>query len=244
MRDPNNLIDIDSEINNQPQILKLNGSIEFDYDDYNLDDPKAFRKYIANIEKIVRTSYEYKQFVSFLREYMDMNHCSFLENITNVESFRIKIHLHHEPITLFDIVLAIYNKRLDNRESLSEDMVAKEVMYQHYMLRVGIIPLSETVHELVHNQYIFVPTTAVFGKYWEFVDLYRKYIDPCILETLEKIEEATKTFTMDKANELLSTNLIYLDTSDVYKQTDLEDVKKLLQKRIDDMNTNHQINVL
>lgn len=242
MRNPNNLNEIESE--NKSQIFKINGSMEFDYDDYNLENPKDFKKYIDSIERIVRLSFEYRQFVKFLREYMDMNHCSFLKNISNAESFRIKIHIHHEPITLFDIVMAVYNRRKTMNESLSEDMVAKEVMYQHYMLRVGLIPLSETVHELVHNQYVFVPTTAVFGKYWEFIDMYKDYIEPQTLETLKIIEESSKNFSMDKSNELLQTNLVYLDTNDVYDKADLDKVKSLLQKRLDDINVNHQIDLV
>lgn len=61
--------------------------------------------------------------------------------------------------------MAVYNKRAAAKENISVDAVSKEVMYQHYMLRLGIIPLSETVYELVHNSFIFITTKAVFGKY-------------------------------------------------------------------------------
>ena len=118
------------------------------------------------------------------------------------------------------------------REPLTEDMVAKEVIFNHYKLRVGLIPLAETVHELVHNQYVFVPTTTVFGKYWEFVQIYGQYMDPECVETLKKIEEISKRYTMDEAGNILSTNLIYVNTDEVFGKTDLKEVKEMLKEKL------------
>lgn len=136
------------------------------------------------------------------------------------------------------MVIAVYNKRVANREPITEDMVAKEVMYQHYMLRVGLIPLSETVHELVHNQFLFVPTSAVFGKYWEFVDIYKDYMDPNTISTLEKIEAISKEFNMNEANDILKTSLIYIDTNEVFDPLDLDKIKDSMKDRINEIMDN------
>jgi hypothetical protein len=238
MRNPENINRLDIT-DTKTDTIKLSSIPEFEIEDWDLSDPKQFKKYINTIEKIVRGSFEYRQFVGFLRDYVGMNKCSIYERITNQDSFKVKIHIHHEPITLYDIVIAVYNRRAANREPLSEDMVAKEVMYQHYMLRVGLIPLSETVHELVHNQFIFIPTTAVFGKYWELVDIYHDYMEPETLDTLKKIEEISTNFNMDENKKVLETHMIHLDTSESY-DTDLDKVKQVLESRIDEIKESYK----
>ena len=238
MRNPENINRLDIT-DTKTDTIKLSSIPEFEIEDWDLSDPKQFKKYINTIERIVRGSFEYRQFVGFLRDYVGMNKCSIYERVTNQDSFKVKIHIHHEPITLYDIVIAVYNRRAANREPLSEDMVAKEVMYQHYMLRVGLIPLSETVHELVHNQFIFIPTTAVFGKYWELVDIYHDYMEPETLDTLKKIEEISTNFNMDENKKVLETHMIHLDTSESYN-TDLDKVKQVLESRIDEIKESYK----
>jgi hypothetical protein len=235
MRNPNN-VQVIVEGNSAPsRIYKMTNIPEYDYEDYNLYDPKQFKKYIDDIERACRFSFEYNRWVYFLREYMNMNSCSIYQMVSNKETFKIKIHLHHEPLTLFDICMAVYNRRSSSKEDLAVDSVAKEVMYQHYMLRVGIIPLSETVHELVHNNFIFIPTNAVFGKYWEFVDLYKEWIDDQVKDTLSMIEEKSRNYNMNELKDLLSINAIYLDTSTSFDQVPLEDMQKSMRERINEI---------
>ena len=79
----------------------------------------------------------------------------------------------------------------DYKESLEVQMVAKEVMECHYKLIVGLISLSETVHELAHSHRLFIPVDHVIGRYKIFVELYKPFIEPEMLETLERIEKYT-----------------------------------------------------
>ena len=235
MRNPNN-IQVITEGNSAPsRVYKISNVPEYDYEDYNLYDPKQFKKYIDDIERNCRFSFEYNRWVYFLRENINMNSCSIYQMVSNKETFKIKIHLHHEPLTLFDICMAVYNRRASAKESISVDAVCKEVMYQHYMLRLGIIPLSETVHELVHNSFIFIPTRAVFGKYWEFVDLYKEWMDDKVLDTLSMIEEKSKGYSMESTKELLSRSAIYLDTNKAIEPTPLEDIQKSMRERINEI---------
>lgn len=235
MRNPNN-IQVIAEGNSAPsRVYKISNVPEYDYEDYNLYDPKQFKKYIDDIKRNCRFSFEYNRWVYFLRENMNMNSCSIYQMITNKETFKIKIHIHHTPLTLFDICMAVYNRRSACKEDLSIDAVCNEVMYQHYMMRVGVIPLSETVHELVHNGFGFIPTYAVFGKYWEFMDLYSEWIDEQTKDTLNMIEEKSKTYNMDEWKELLRTSPIYLDTSNAFDQVPLEDVQMSMRERINEI---------
>ena len=211
MRDPDGLVS-SYELECPPTVIEMKDVPEYNLYDFDLSDEKSFRKYIQTIEKTVRTSFEYRQMVQYLREYMDMNKCAFYENVSNIDTTKVHIEIHHEPLSLYDICLIVYNKRVAFNEPLDEEFVAKEVMYLHYNLMVGLIPLAETVHQLVHAQYLFVPTTAVLGKYREFVNRYEPYMLPEQIETLDHIEEATKTYNMNDAETILSKNYIYVDS--------------------------------
>ena len=178
-------------------IITFNEIPEYDYQDYDIYDDKDFEKYIKDIENVVRQSREYRLFVDFLRENMDMNKCSFFENVTNKNTFKIKIHLHHSPLTLYEIVIIVFNKRMFYHESLEVEMVAKEVMYVHYFLMAGIIPLSETVHELVHSQSLFIPLGKSMGDWEEFLEIYKEFVPE---ETMNKID-MLRTQTLAYNNE-------------------------------------------
>ena len=234
MRDPNNMIQIDYYNNDPLTIIQIDSIPEYDIEDYDLFDDKDRKKYFSDIERIVRGSFEYRQMVKFLHDNMDMNKCSFYENVNNIDSYKIKIHIHHDPITLYDICLIVFNKRQALGEPTDPESVAKEVMYLHYNMMVGLIPLAETVHELVHNQYLFVPTDKVFGKYREFVELYRDFMLPEQIDTLERIEEATIYYNTDSMN-ILAKSYIHLDLSGAYKLPRFEDVIQSMKIRIDDI---------
>lgn len=207
---------------------------DFDIADYDFSDPKEMKKYFFDVERICRTSRSYsKQLIPFLREHIDMNKCSFYENINNLDTYSLKIHIHHTPFTLFDIVETIFTKRLAHRESLSPFMVAKEVMYVHFNMMIGLIPLSETVHELTHNGFLFIPTTNVFGKYWEFMNQYRDYMNAELLRAIEQAEEYSKTYDYSKETKVLTMGMVHIDPSGAYTFPNMEDIRNLMQNKLD-----------
>lgn len=238
MRDPDNIMK-EYDLEAPPLVIEMHDIPDYNLYDYDLNDEKVFRKYIQTIERNIRTSYEYRAMIAYLREYMDMNQCAFYANVNNVDTSKIHIEIHHEPLSLYDIVIIVYNKRLAFGESLEEEYIAKEVMFLHYNLMVGLIPLAETVHQLVHAQYLFVPTSAVLGKYREFINRYEEYMLPEQLEVIEHIEEATKFYDSDTAKTLLSTNFIYVDMSGAYNMPRTEDIVGMLKDRIREL-TNGQ----
>ena len=237
MRDPNNVVKT-YELDLPPAIIEMHEIPDYNLYDFDLNDEKSFKKYMQTIERVVRSSFEYKQMVSYLRSYMDMNQCAFYSNVNNTDNTKVRIEIHHEPLSLYDICIIVYNKRIAFNEPLDEEYIAKEVMYLHYNLMVGLIPLAETVHELVHAQYLFVPTTAVLGKYKEFVNRYQPYMLPEQLDILENIEAATNAYRSDEAKTILSTNYIYVDMSGAYEMPRTEDIVAMLKGRIKEiMNT-------
>ena len=208
---------------------------EFNISDYDLSNPKELSKYFKSIERICRNSRTYKKLINFLRENVDMNKCSYFKNVDNIDTYSLKIHIHHTPLTLYDIVTTVYNKRLLNHESLSEMMVAKEVMWLHYNLFVGLIPLSETVHGSVHNGQAFIPTTKVYGMYKTFVKLYEPYMDKELLKVLSNMEEMSEDY--DTITKLLEVSPVFIDYEEGigFEFPKPQELAAVLSKKIKDM---------
>jgi len=230
-RDPSNLIKVNYNPTHR-EIKKFDNIPDYDKEDFDLNDSKQFTHYTKYIEKLVRQSMEYQSFISYLREYADMNRCTFFKNVSNIDTYKIRIEIHHEPLTLFDILMAVYNKRVAYREDLEPCMVAKEILFYHYKLYVGLIPLSETIHELVHNQYIFVPTNAIFGRYKEFVKGFKPFIEEETLSILNKIERVSENYSLDSVEALLSPHIIAIDTTGANKMPQREEIMDFIKSNL------------
>ena len=234
------MISEDSMMTIQPNdvdIVKIPKDIPvMDIEDYDLFDDKEREKYINDLERHVRSSYEYRNMVQYLREYMNMNSCAFIPNITNEVNRKIKIELHHSPFTLRDICVTILNKRIKNNEMLTIESVAYEVMFVHYSLMVGLIPLSETVHQLVHSQYIFIPTDKVYGYYKNFVKTYNDYIDPELLDKLDELERLTIAGTYnDSYKEVLEKKYITIDMEGNNQFDKLHELQESLKEKLSEL---------
>ena len=232
----NNDIYTDGEIT----ILDIQSAPYFDKTQYDLLDDKSFKKYMTDLERTVRNSFEYRQLISYLRNTEGMNTCSFLENVSNVDNNKIKIEIHHSPLTLYDISLAVFKKRMKKEESIDIESVAEEIMYLHYLGWVGLIPLSETVHEMVHNQYIFVPTDKVRGRYQEFVNHYYDYIEPETLDSLDAAEALTKEYNNNQMD-IFNNHKIYINVNGSYMLPRKDEYENIIKDRISDIKGNSVI---
>lgn len=238
MRDSNI---INNNFNSEPEIITIDEVPEYSHVDYDIMDEKDFKKYIKDIEKAVRNSIEYRHMISYLRENMDMNACAIYENVNNMNTFKIKIHLHHHPFSLWDICIIVYKKRLAYDEDLSVEAVAKEVMHLHYNMLVGLIPLSETVHELVHNKYIFIPLDRVFGKWEDFYNMYFNFMEEEYKDLINDNIKRTKEYN-DSQEELsiLNKKYIYLNTENAYNTPDFNTVIQNMNNRIQTLDNENQ----
>lgn len=209
---------------------------DFELEDYDLMDDKDREKYINDLERCVRSSFEYRQMIQYLRDYMNMNSCAFMPNVTNETGRKVRIEIHHSPFTLRDICCIIINKRMKNAEMLTIESVAYEVMYNHYCLMVGLIPLSETVHELVHNQYLFIPVNKVYGYYKAFINVYKDYIDPDLLGKLAELEKLTEAGTYnDTYKQVLEKQYITVDMEGNNQFDQLHDLQDMLKQRMSEI---------
>ena len=231
MIDPDGIQIQESNLPSNISILKVP---EFETEIYNLEEEKDYKNYIKDVEREVRRSFEYRQMVKFLRD-IGMDKCAFLKDVSTGETFDIKIEIHHYPFSLHDIVEIVMRKRNYYKESLDVEMVAKEVMELHYKTMIGLIPLSETVHELVHASRLFIPVDRVFGRYNLFVDYYKPFCDPEQLDTLERIEKYTKEHSHLLNTTIIDMNKVNYDVKDTSYQ--LPDVSGEIGKLVDRMET-------
>ena len=59
------------------------------------------------------------------------------------------------------------------RLPLNTLLIADEVLEIHYANKVGLIPVSKTAHEIIHNSSkLLVPLNMCYGSYSDFLDEY------------------------------------------------------------------------
>ena len=174
-----------------------------------LNDKDRF-KLVKTVEQKVRGSLEYKEYIKFLKDEIDMTSCAFFNNINRDETPRVKFEIHHEPFTLFDITNAVVGEFIENDKPANPLVIAEEVMKLHYQNLVGLIPLSNTCHGLVHDGRLMVPLQCVYGDFLGFVDKYYEYIPDDVREMLnEKIAMSKEIKQVDTS--ILNKKYVYLE---------------------------------
>jgi hypothetical protein len=171
--------------------------------DYVLFNDKDKIKFIKTIERIIRGSMEYRDYIKYLKEVIDMTQCSFFTNVNSVSSrHKISIEIHHEPFTLYDLCDIVLTKHINLSIPLNPLVISEEVMKLHYQNKIGLIPLSSTVHELVHSGKLFIPLQCVAGEYIRFIEEYYDDIPNelhCIIrKKVELSKEASDTSILEK----------------------------------------------
>lgn len=190
---------------------------------------KAIDRVIKNIENIIRSSPEYRDYIKFLKENVDMDKCAFFNNVSSNNSSKVKIEVHHEPLTLYDYVSIVLNKHMAEKSGMvNEYEVAEEVMELHYKDLVGLIPLSITLHEMVHSSdKVKIPLHLVYGDYISFINQYSDYVDSKIIDKLDKKIADTKLLS-EKSFDDISINFSYLDVDGFKLPTAIEDDEELI----------------
>ena len=133
------------------------------YYEYNEQDVKR-------VERIIRSSFEYREFIYFMKNHLDVNHCSFYEGYSMKNG--LTIELHHSPFTLFNITEAVMAKTMHDKGCWETFKIAEEVVKLHYEFKIGLTPLNPTAHKLVHSQVLKVHPKIILGDWKAF---YKEY---------------------------------------------------------------------
>ena len=168
-----------------------------------ISEDELTEKKIKKIEAMIRGSYEYKNYIQYLKDELDITKCSFIEGIDKNEISSVTLEFHHTPLTLYDIVeiIAKYllDTRLDEELKISNFDIAKLVVKEHYLGNIGLVPLTKTSHELAHSNAIVIPREKIYGNYNEFIQNYRKYIPD---HTMTKVYNLIKYRNEDELNKI------------------------------------------
>ncbi len=135
---------------------------------------KAKISFIKTVEKTIRGSVEYRRFIKYIKEELELTNCTVLSGIDSTE---VKIEMHHTPFTLFDLVEIILNRRLSLGIPISTFSMAEESMVAHYQGIVGLVQLSQTMHELVHSNRISISRDEIIGNVKGFFDVYEVHFN-------------------------------------------------------------------
>jgi hypothetical protein len=152
----------------------------------NFVDESEEKKFIKNVERLVRSSLEYKEWIKFIKDTLNLNVCVF-SGETDEETDDIEIH--HHPLTLYDIVQAVCDTKIMKDQEFCTFDIAKEVIDLHFTLKVGFVPMLRSLHKKFHNGYLDIPIELVHGDYRYILDNY--FIRDNVLEKVRKYESVT-----------------------------------------------------
>lgn len=142
----------------------------------NLKQYQKRRKFILDVEKIIRQSKEYRDYIRMIKKNLNWNRCAALRGICSGNGKKYSIEIHHEPFSLFDITHTVLTKFEDLNKEIDPYEIAIEVLKLHYDGKVGLIPLTVTQHQLVGNGKIFLPLQFIKGDWATFYDEYEFHI--------------------------------------------------------------------
>ena len=192
---------------------------EASFDAFDLDvavvhletDEDISDKIISYIEKMIRKSNEYRAYINYLKNELNLSKCSLLEGL-DVNEAKFSLEFHHFPLNLFEITSAVVRKKLDELkedETLSCFDVADTVMQEHYKNKIGLVPLSATLHKMAHNKSIIIPYSKIYGKYEEFMKEYGEYLPDEVKERImvDRIANSSKdveNYNQDKLRKIVT----------------------------------------
>ena len=221
-------IDINKLPTNKDEIINVKIETE-DYDIkecYISDDDEITEKQIKYIEHQIRNSYEYKQYIQYLKKELDLNKCELLPGIDpNIDP--VSIELHHYPISLYDITEAVLNYELNNTSNpVSTFDVSELVMKEHYENNIGLVPLTSTLHEMAHNNSITIPLNIINGNYSNFIDKYEDYFSTDAMTRIEDNLAASSNDELFKKNkEKLSKKIMHYNIEYQNNQINPDDLE-------------------
>jgi len=211
-------VKIDAIDPNDPEFRKETGVVEtnlevqeFDTDFNGIESPEDVNDKLINyFEKIIRKSYEYKQYIGYLKNELDITQCAITPSL-DIKEFDISLEFHHYPITLYEIVDTLLREELytipSTQNTVNMFEVMEKVMAEHYRGNIGLVPLTKTHHEMAHNGSIKIPVDSINGNFTKFVQDHKKYMSPELLDKIETAMSITRE-EADEFNKKLEKNIL------------------------------------
>ena len=135
-----------------------------------LADMDRYKAFIDNCTHRFRKSRTYKSYKSYLMS-MGRDRC---QVIGNIQDGMANIEMHHNFLTIYDITILISQHILNTVGRCTTFDIVALLMQEHRNNNIPIVMLSETVHQLYHdNPDFYIPISMTFGKWWDLLIKYR-----------------------------------------------------------------------
>src|SRR5699024_7136987 len=183
----NNIL-IKKDSNNNTTLVNKKSKFQVSSLYFEIESENSLKKFIKNVEGLVRRSNEYKKYLSILKEEYNLKNDITMSNLTED---MVTMEYHHFPFTLYEIVEIVVNRAIMEDEQFTSIDIAERVMKLHFDNKVGLVLLSKTNHQLAHAGKIIIPLSSIFGKVNEFVSYYKDYMLDHQIEQYNELLEAS-----------------------------------------------------
>ena len=139
----------------------------------NFENEAEYKKYVKNVEMLVRRCNEYKLWRNYIVDILQINTCM----ITNESMDQVTIEVHHHIPSLFTLVTALVNEKIETQKEFCSFDIAQEAINLHFKNKIGYTTLLQSMHEKFHNGFLTIPLSFVKGDYKYFISNYSKYLD-------------------------------------------------------------------
>jgi hypothetical protein len=148
----------------------------------SFENETEFIKFAKNCEKLIRVSLEYKDWRGYILDVLQVNTCM----ITKERMDEVSVEVHHHVPSLFTIMKALVNRKLELEEAFSTFDICQEAIKLHFDNKVGYLVLISSMHEKIHNGFLNVPARLIRGDFNFFIATFAKYLDDNELEVINK----------------------------------------------------------
>jgi putative NIF3 family GTP cyclohydrolase 1 type 2 len=169
--------------------------------DKYFSNPGDFIKFIKDIEKLIRTSKEYSNYIRYLKETVGLRNCVIFKDIGDNLA---PIEMHHGPIfTLYDIVEIQIAYCYKNNIPINSPRIAFYVLKDHWNNIIQVVMLCKSAHLAVHNPQMnkdlkyFIPTDMSWGDINAFIE---KYTDVLTIDHYNKIKRYLEKYAEYQKN--------------------------------------------
>lgn len=168
--------DIEIYDNINPTIYSPNSPYEISFQQTKQtlsENVEDYGNFLHNAISRFRKSRTYKNYKGYLIG-LGMDRCQFHGNITDKMA---TIEMHHNMLTIFDIALILTEYMVNVHKYVTTYDIVYLLKQEHKNNRIQLVMLSLTPHQLYHNNDDFyIDPKMCFGKWWEFLEIYKEGI--------------------------------------------------------------------
>jgi len=212
------VVNVDQEIKKQVRVFVGNIS---EKEALIMFEDDIDKKLIAYLKKMCRGSYEYREYMNHFKDVLENTKCKVLG--IDINEVPITIEIHHTPFSLETIVSVVTARMFDVQGvPIDPKDISEEVMRLHYEGKIGLIPLTSTIHEAVHSNTIHVKPSDIYGNYQAFFEEYEEYFDEDAIDHYNNVislsDEEVDLYNKEKLKRVISEyNIVYEDDDDSLK---------------------------